>query len=94
MPQTVAFGASTLSVEKVKIGRTSGETKISKDKECGSTGLIPFPPTAGPLQITMAVTETGNVGFDVDIATAQLAAYKAAMGPALSSALEAGLKDA
>lgn len=91
LPQTVAFGAGTLSVPKVKIGKT-GETKICKKKECGSTGLIPFP-EPGPLELTLAVTETGNVGFNIDLAKAQLAAFKAAMGPALSSALQTHLTE-
>jgi hypothetical protein len=91
LPQTVAFGAGTLSVPKVKIGKT-GETIICREKECSSTGLIPFP-EAGPLELTLAVTETGNVGFNIDLAKAQLAAFKAAMGPALSSALQTHLKE-
>lgn len=92
LPQAVAFGAGTMSVPKVQIGK-AGETKICKNDECGSTGLIPLPKTLGPLELTLAVTETGNVGFDIDLVKAQLAAFKAAMGPALSSALETRLKE-
>lgn len=93
LPQAVAFGAGTLSVPKVKIGKTNGATRVCNDKDCGSTGLIPLPTTPGPVELTLAVTESGNVGFNIDLTKAQLAAFKAAMGPALSSALQTGLKE-
>lgn len=93
LPKVVAFGAGTLSVPKVKIGQTNGATKICNDNDCGTTGLIPFPATPGPLELTFAVTESGNVGFNIDLAKAQLAAFKAAMGPALSSAVQTYLNE-
>jgi hypothetical protein len=40
----------------------------------------------------VAVTENGNVGFNIDLAKSQLAAFKAVMGPAFSSALKTSLE--
>lgn len=91
LARVVVFGAGAMSVPKVSLGGKTGQTKLCDDK-CGSTGLMPLPPVSGPVELSVAVTETGDVGFDIDLAKAQNAAFKAAMGPAFGSALKTVLE--
>lgn len=91
LPKVVAFGQGSVSMPALTFGPTA-LPHLCGDDVCPSSGLIPVV-SNGPLEITFSVTESGNVGFDVDVAKAELSAVKAALGPALSTSLTKALED-
>lgn len=88
VPALTLVGEGSVTVPKIAI---AGEGKICGSNECGKSDLVPYP-TGGPSSITIAVTESGNVGFDLDAATAELKAIKEALGPALAGIIKERLE--
>lgn len=75
-----------VSIPQVRLGSTAAAKCVSGG--CKRSDLIPFPTGRGTLSITMAVAERGVTGFDDKAASAELAAVKAALGPAIGEAVK------
>jgi hypothetical protein len=100
-PELIAAGQGAVSVSGVSL--TEGATPyLCPDpkapsigaRQCPSSDLIPYPESKDKraVSVTFSVTETGNVGFDMDARTAEIKALKEAIGPALSEALKEAVK--
>jgi hypothetical protein len=77
-------GGSTISAVEL-----SGTIRCrAKIEECNSSTAIPMPLDNGSVVVGVSLLETGNVGFDVDRATAELTAMQAAIGPAIGDAVQ------
>lgn len=59
----------------------------NKDK-CRSTGILPLPTNGGTIVLGIGVQELGDLGFDVDLAKAQVDAVGAALGPLSGSLIQ------
>jgi len=61
--------------------------------KCPSSDLIPLPDEISKdyISMTFSITETGQLGFDVDQASGELKALKEAIGPALAEAIKTKL---
>lgn len=80
-------GEGVVNVPKVKLGE-KGEAKCVVGGSCKRSDLVPFPTARGTLSFTMSITEQGSTGFDDKAASAELAAVKAALGPAIGEAVK------
>jgi hypothetical protein len=87
----LASGEGVTSVPNVKVGG-SFEPRC-RSGGCKWSDLIPYPTARGSLSLTLAVAEQGNTGFDDKAALAELAAVKAALGPAIGEAVKKKLGD-
>ena len=83
-------GEGVVSVSKVEVG--PGRKSYTCNTRCPLSDLIPYPDGSGLVSVSVGVTETGEIGFDLDQRTAELKAIKEAMGPALSDAISETLK--
>ena len=88
--ELVASGQGAVTVAKLGIG--SGAMPFVCTADCPRSDLIPYPPDDEPCSLSFAVTETGDVGFDIDAKIAETKALKEALGPALTEALTDALK--
>jgi hypothetical protein len=103
----IPAGQGSVSVSKVplvskdeKKPPTSMAVKCPKSavgtavfQACPRSDLIPYPPDNMPVSVSIAVSETGNVGFSIDAAVAESKAVKEALGPALVELMKEGFKD-
>jgi len=103
-PKLISFGEAVTSIPSVEMKQDNANScvKIINDDEkkidveveiCHETDLIPYPITkshhnADFVSLTIAVTETGVVGFDIDQAISENKAIKEALGPAISDSLK------
>ncbi len=55
---------------------------------CPTSELVAYPEGKLPASITFSITETGNVGIDLDQNTAELRAIKEAVGPVIKDTLK------
>jgi hypothetical protein len=62
------------------------------ERNCSRSDLIAYPNTS-PVSLSVAVTETGNVGFDIDASIAKAKAIKEAIGPAIAEGLKESMKE-
>ncbi|BEU04566.1 hypothetical protein OAG1_33660 [Agarivorans sp. OAG1] len=87
----IVTGSGSVSVPKVNID--GSETQCINDN-CGTTGLIAKPPGEQvAIELTFAVTEAGNIGYNFDANIAELEAHKAAWGPVIKEAATTYLTD-
>ncbi|MGM9513103.1 hypothetical protein ACS5PK_02495 [Roseateles sp. DB2] len=77
-------GEGVTTVPAVKLGKAPR----CSTSDCKTSDLMPYPVKAGALSVTMAIAEQGNTGFDDKAALAELAAVKAALGPAIGEAVK------
>ena len=85
VPTLMPSGVGSVEIPAMEMGADAAAA--CKDGQCGQSDLIPYPTRRGALSLTVAVTEQGVTGFDDKAASAELAAIKAALGPALSDAI-------
>lgn len=77
-------GEGVTAVPGVKLG----QAPRCRDATCKTSDLVPYPVKAGKLSLTVAIAEQGVTGFDDKAALAELAAVKAALGPAIGEAIK------
>lgn len=92
LAEIAAAGQGVVSVTGVKLDKGASAFTCMPPK-CPSSDLVPYPPTKRPISVTVSVTETGDVGFDLDARTAEIKALKEALGPALTDALKEVVKE-
>lgn len=86
MPELISFGKGVMSVVNVRVGPAVQASCTEND--CDSSDLIPYlGRDATPMTVTLAVTETGKLGVDIDEKLAEYATIKEAIGPAIKEAL-------
>jgi hypothetical protein len=91
-PQLVSIGEGVVTIPKVEIG-IDGEP-MTCNKNCPTSDLIPYPADASqPVSITIAVTESGHLGIDLDERAAQIKAIKESLGPAISEGITSTLSE-
>lgn len=61
---------------------------------CRPTAILPLPTAGGTIVLGIGVQEIGNLGFDVDLAEAQIEAIAAALGPLAGTLLDDHFKRA
>lgn len=86
----IPTGQGVVSIPKITIGPDGSSYQCTT--RCPRSDLIPYPADR-PVSLTVAVTETGVVGFDVDLAMSETKAVKEAIGPALAEVLKESLKE-
>ncbi|MBV8272592.1 MAG: hypothetical protein JO067_09995 [Cupriavidus sp.] len=86
----VDVGQASTTVKRVVLSEAVFCTEASRCES--SSPIIAFPSQPGTVTVSLGVAEAGNVGIDITRATAELEAFKSAMGPALASAIEGRLK--
>lgn len=90
LPGLFPFGEGTVSVASVDVGP---EGKAACLKGCGESDLVPYLAVKGqPLSISVAVTEAGFTGVDIDARVAEMHALKEALGPVVRELIESTLK--
>jgi hypothetical protein len=89
--ELIASGQGAVTVPKLEIGDKAKPVTCADD--CPVSDLIPYPLDDGPCSVSFAVTETGDVGFDIDARIAEITAIKEALGPAVTAALTEALKE-
>lgn len=77
-------GEGVTSVPAVKLGKPAR----CGASDCKASDLVPYPIKGEALSLTVAVAEQGVTGFDDKAALAELAAVKAALGPAIGEAVK------
>lgn len=89
------IGEGAVSVPNVEIGPeahayicTPASANELTKPVCPTSDLVAYPEGDAPSSITVAVTETGNVGMDLDQNTAELRAIKEALGPVMKDTLK------
>jgi hypothetical protein len=87
----VASGQGAVTVAKLEIGAKTNPFVCADD--CPGSDLIPYPPFDEPCSVSFAVTETGDLGFDIDAKIAERKALKEALGPAITEAFTVALKE-
>lgn len=94
-----ATGDGVFSIPKIDIGQTTNpficpdaNDKTQSAKSCPGSDLVAYDSSNGPISITIAVTETGLIGADIDGNIAELKALKEAIGPAIKGSLQEYLK--
>lgn len=90
LPTVVTVGEGSITVARVPIGKKARPRCVSE--ACASTDLIALPPASGYASFSLTAAEVGKVGFDIDVAAAEVAAVKAAIGPAVSDTIKERLK--
>ena len=71
-----------------KVLLNASESRCSKSA-CATSEPIPIPlDPNGLVSLGIGVTEKGSLGFDVDVAKAQISAIKAAVGPAIGEIIK------
>lgn len=89
--ELVAAGQGAVTVAKLEIGKNKQPFVCQGD--CPVSDLIPYPPADEPCSVSLAITETGDLGFDVDARIAETKALKEALGPAITQALTEALNE-
>lgn len=89
VPQARQLATGSVSYPSVKIGSVG----ILNDGSLQDSEIMPatYPPKR--LQLSVSVTEVGNIGGDFDKAAAEIAAVKSALGPAVQAQQAAKYKD-
>ncbi|MDF3888011.1 hypothetical protein [Cupriavidus basilensis] len=90
MSRLVDVGQASTTVKRVVLFE---EVFCTGTSHCeASSPIIAFPSQSGSVAVSVGVAEAGNVGIDITRATAELEAFKSAMGPALASVIQDRLK--
>lgn len=92
LAEVAAAGQGAVSVTGVKLDK-GGSAFTCAPPKCPTSDLVPYPPAKRPISVTISITETGDVGFDLDARSAEIKALKEALGPALTEALKEVVKD-
>jgi hypothetical protein len=92
MPRLLPTGDGVITLAKLPIGPDSPSRCGKSSDSCGRSDLVPFPLDRGPISLTLALTEQGQLGFNSKRALAELEALKAAYGPALAEGLKGQLE--
>lgn len=94
VPTLNMIGNGSVSVPNINVGSELGISLCKTESEkCPTSGLIPYPPAdSGVIAITLGMSETGHVGIKIEQRKSELAAIKAALGPAIYKALEKELE--
>jgi hypothetical protein len=86
LPILASIGETSSAASKVPLGGAGA----CVSKACAVTEPLPLPVDDSSLVVLgIGVAEKGSVGFDVDVAKAQLTAIKASIGPVISDLLKA-----
>lgn len=86
LPGTFLVGQAASAAPKVLLN--AGESSCSKSA-CATSEPIPIPTDPNSLvSLSIGVTEKGSLGFDIDVAKAQIGAIKAAIGPAIGELIK------
>ncbi|WP_152385595.1 hypothetical protein [Achromobacter sp. GbtcB20] len=95
-PAEVATGRPTVPSQPAKVASDQREAASSPAVEyaCSPTGILPLPMAGGTIVLGIGVQERGSLGFDVDVAEAQIEAIAAALGPLSATLLDGHFKRA
>ena len=77
-------GEGVTTVPGVKLGKLAR----CGAADCKASDLVPYPVKVQALSVSLAIAEQGVTGFDDKAALAELAAVKAALGPAIGEAVK------
>jgi hypothetical protein len=91
LSRLVPAGESVATVRDLILG-APGTPSCATD-DCPESDLLPYPTNRGVLSLSVAVAEQGKTGFDNKVVDAELAAVKAALGPAIGAAVKAKLAE-
>lgn len=90
VPNMFNVGDGVVTISNIEVG-PHGK---AFSEEYDSSDLIPYPEQRNKaVSLTVSITEVGHTGIKFDKAKAELTAIKEAIGPAISSAIETGLKE-
>jgi len=84
IPTLMAIGEAATTVTGVPL---TGEA-LCADENCDVSSIIPIPASKGTIVLGVAVTETGNVGFNIDRRQAEVKAIAAAIGPVVGQIVQ------
>ena len=101
LPRLNAFGEGVTSITSIPLIDKEDNQCVREGRQiCHATDLLPYPDNNGQddngqnspdythVSLTIAVTETGVVGFDIDQAISENKALKEALGPAIGDSLK------
>lgn len=84
------IGAGVVTIPKVTLGSTDNN---ACSDQCLYSDLIPYPNDGVYSSLSVSIVETGSVGINFDLRSAEIEALKAAFGPAIEEAIETKLED-
>lgn len=102
LPALLPAGFGTVAVAGVEIGQQAKGACVAPSESkpddlafaqvCSRSELVPYPVDMGPVVVGLGIAEAGKTGIPGARALADLAALKAAFGPALAEAVKAQLE--
>jgi hypothetical protein len=94
-----ATGEGVFSIPKITIGDAAKPfvcpdltDPSQSNKSCPASDLVVYDSANGPISLTIAATEAGSIGVDIDSDIAEYKAIKEAIGPAIKDSLKEYLK--
>jgi hypothetical protein len=90
IPGVFAGSEGAVRIPDVEIG-DKAPARCSSPPRCVDSDILAFPEAANIVSISMSVAEVGDVGFDIDLAMAELKAIKEAIGPAIDTSINTWL---
>jgi len=95
-PAEVATDRPTVPSKPARVAAVQPEatSRPAVEYACTPTGILPLPMAGGTIVLGIGVQERGSLGFDVDVAEAQIEAIAAALGPLSATLLDGHFKRA
>lgn len=91
LPTLTAIGEGVTTVHDIDVGPTAS---AHCSTGCESTDILPYiADDKRTISVTLAITETGKIGIDLDEKLSESKAIKEALGPALKETLKEYLKE-
>lgn len=85
IPRLAILGLVDTEVQSVPL---SGEVQCRGEDKCRSSSVLPVPTNDGTIVLGIGVREIGDLGFNVDLAKAQVEAIAGALGPLSGSLIQ------
>ncbi|MGE8666872.1 MAG: hypothetical protein ACN6PM_04030 [Achromobacter mucicolens] len=88
VPTLTNLGVAATAIQAVPLSGSPKCTPPEEPAPCHSSNILPLPTDGGTIVLAIGVQEAGDLGFEVDLAKAQVEAIAAALGPLSETLLQ------